>query len=177
MSDDHGEPGGDDDTNGDDGLDGQGDGHEGGRDEVDPRVDGAPNGAGDPAAGSGGDSFERELERARALLADAQGSDTREAVSALHVGVVRGDRVDSTAARRSEGERAGLETLALLASHVRTVAEEAGVDYETVAADAAQLAGEVEGLPTGGADTEVAGGADSDTGGDDTDTGDAADGR
>ncbi|SHG76340.1 hypothetical protein [Halobaculum gomorrense] len=91
-------------------------------------------------------AFERELATARALLdGDA------EAITALHVGVVRGERVNSTAARRSEGERAGLEALTLLASHLRTVADEAGVDYETVAADAARLAAEVETLPVDGA--------------------------
>ncbi|MFC7096786.1 hypothetical protein [Halobaculum marinum] len=93
-------------------------------------------------------AFATELAAARALLDDADD------LSALHVGVVRGDRVDSTAARRSEGEQAGLETLALLASHLRTVADEAGVDYETVAADAASLAGQVDELPT---DAEGAG--------------------
>ncbi|WP_284013165.1 hypothetical protein [Halobaculum litoreum] len=108
----------------------------------------------DPAdPGDDADStFATELAAARALLDDADD------VTALHVGVVRGDRVDSTAARRSEGEQAGLETLALLASHLRTVAEEAGVDYETVAADAANLAGQVDELPTddgsAGADDE-----------------------
>jgi len=86
--------------------------------------------------------FERELARARALLEDAD-----DEVTAVHVGVVRGDRVNSTAARRGEGERAGLETLTLLASHLRTVADEAGVDHDVVAADAARLAGEVETLP------------------------------
>ncbi|MFC7135507.1 hypothetical protein ACFQRB_00530 [Halobaculum litoreum] len=102
----------------------------------------------DPAdPGDDADStFATELAAARALLDDADDA------TALHVGVVRGDRVDSTAARRSEGEQAGLETLALLASHLRTVAEEAGVDYETVAADAANLAGQVdERRPTTGA--------------------------
>jgi len=87
-------------------------------------------------------AFERELADARALL------DDDDDLSALHVGVVRGDRVDTTTARRSAGEQAGLETLALLASHLRTVADEAGVDYETVAADAASLANEVEEFPT-----------------------------
>ncbi|QZY01067.1 hypothetical protein K6T25_09240 [Halobaculum rubrum] len=93
---------------------------------------------------NGDSAFERELTGARALLDDADGDD----ITAIHVGVVRGDQVNSTAARRSEGDRAGLETLTLLASHLRTVADEAGVDYEVVAADAARLAGEVETLPT-----------------------------
>ncbi|WP_431357844.1 hypothetical protein [Halobaculum rarum] len=92
----------------------------------------------------GDSTFERELARARALLDHPDGDE----ITAVHVGVIRGDQVNSTAARRSQGEQAGLETLALLASHLRTVADEAGVDYETVAADAARLAGEVETLPT-----------------------------
>lgn len=93
----------------------------------------------------GSETFQRELATARALLEEETD------LTAFHVGVVHGDQVNSTAARRSEGEQAGLETLALLASHLRTVADEAGVDYETVAADAARLAGQVEELPT---DTE-----------------------
>lgn len=103
----------------------------------------------DDTGDDGDPAFERELASARAMLAD--GDD----VSALYVGVVRGDRADSTTARRSEGEQAGLETLTLLASHLRTVADEAGVDYDTVAADAARLAGQVEELPT---DTDAVGG-------------------
>ncbi|MXR39850.1 hypothetical protein GRX01_00540 [Halobaculum sp. WSA2] len=100
---------------------------------------------GSPAAATTNDdaAFERELARARALLDDADDDE----ITAVHVGVVRGDRVNSTAARRGEGERAGLETLTLLASHLRTVADEAGVDHDVVAADAARLAGEVETLP------------------------------
>lgn len=104
----------------------------------------AERGNGTPTDATDGDvAFERELATARALLDDGA-----EDITALHVGVVRGEQVNSTAARRSEGEQAGLETLTLLASHLRTVADEAGVDYETVAADAARLAGEVEALPT-----------------------------
>ena len=91
-------------------------------------------------------AFERELASARAMLAD--GDD----VSALYVGVVRGDRANSTTARRSEGEQARLETLTLLASHLRTVADEAGADYDAVAADAARLAGRVDELPADHAD-------------------------
>ncbi|MFC6786349.1 hypothetical protein ACFQFH_10720 [Halobaculum halobium] len=94
---------------------------------------------GDPPADR---TFDRELAAARALLDDADD------LAAFHVGVVRGDRVDTTTARRSEGEQAGLETLSLLASHLRTVADEAGVDAETVAADAASLANAVEEFPT-----------------------------
>ncbi|WP_425600865.1 hypothetical protein [Halobaculum rubrum] len=116
-------------------------------DEPTDRDDGSDATTDGPHTGdvtNGDSAFERELTGARALLDDADGDD----ITAIHVGVVRGDQVNSTAARRSEGDRAGLETLTLLASHLRTVADEAGVDYEVVAADAARLAGEVETLPT-----------------------------
>ncbi|GAA0207854.1 hypothetical protein [Halobaculum roseum] len=107
----------------------------------DPRS-GDPDGDASDSDAPADRTFERELATARALLEDADD------LTALHVGVVRGDRVDTTTARRSEGEQAGLETLALLASHLRTVANEAGVDVETVAGDAASLANEVEEFPT-----------------------------
>jgi len=92
-------------------------------------------------------AFTAELDRARALL---DGDD----VEAVHVGVVRDGEVDTTFAQRSgddpesdgpEGE--GLRALALLAAHVRLVANEAGVEASTVAGDAATLAGQVEQIP------------------------------
>ena len=87
------------------------------------------------------DGFERELANARSLL-DA------EDVTAIHVGVVHGDEVDTAFAQTADDpEGEGLRALTLLATHLRLVAEEAGVDYETVAADAARLAGSVEELP------------------------------
>jgi hypothetical protein len=83
-------------------------------------------------------TFQRELASARELLADDD-------ISALHVGVVRGDRVDTAFAQLADGPREeGLQALTLLATHLRLVAEEAGVGYDTVAADAAQLANQVE---------------------------------
>ncbi|WP_256402262.1 hypothetical protein [Halorubrum salinum] len=88
------------------------------------------------------DPFSAELDRARELL-DPEG------VDALHVGVVRDGEVDTTFAQR-DGEDAneeGLRALALLAAHVRLVANEAGVDPSTVAGDAATLAGQVERIP------------------------------
>ncbi|OYR49493.1 hypothetical protein DJ73_17620 [Halorubrum sp. Ea1] len=107
-------------------------------------ADGTPSGdgasAGDETAG--GDAFAAELDRARALL---DGDD----VEAVHVGVVRDGEVDTTFAQRAdegpEGE--GLRALALLAAHVRLVANEAGVEASTVAGDAATLAGQVERIP------------------------------
>jgi hypothetical protein len=93
------------------------------------------------------EAFATELARARELL-DGDG------IEAVHVGVVRDGEVDTTFAQRSgdgpegddpEGE--GLRALALLAAHVRLVANEAGVEASTVAGDAATLAGQVERIP------------------------------
>lgn len=65
-----------------------------------------------------------------------------ESLTALYVGVVReGREVDSTFAQRAgDPQQEGMQALSLLASHLRLVADEAGVDYETVADDAAALA-------------------------------------
>ena len=87
-------------------------------------------------------AFATELDRARELL------DTED-VEALHVGVVRDGEVDTTFAQRDaeNASEEGLRALALLAAHVRLVANEAGVDPSTVAGDAATLAGQVEQIP------------------------------
>ncbi|MFW6317343.1 MAG: hypothetical protein ACOC06_02610 [Halorubrum sp.] len=94
------------------------------------------------ADGTPDDAFAAELDRARDLL-DADG------IEAIHVGVVRDGEVDTTFAQRSEDgpEGEGLRALALLAAHVRLVANEAGVEPSTVAGDAATLAGQVERIP------------------------------
>ncbi|MFW5917745.1 MAG: hypothetical protein ACOCRD_04985 [Halorubrum sp.] len=96
----------------------------------------------DDAFAEDDDAFAEEIDRARDLL-DGDG------VEALHVGVVRGGEVDTTFAQRGTGgaEEEGLRALALLAAHVRLVANEAGVDPSTVAGDAATLAGQVERIP------------------------------
>jgi hypothetical protein len=88
------------------------------------------------------DAFAAEIDRARALL-DGDG------IEAVNVGVVRDGEVDTTFAQRSDDgpEGEGLRALALLAAHVRLVANEAGVDPATVAGDAATLAGRVEQIP------------------------------
>lgn len=88
------------------------------------------------------DPFMTELDRARDLL-DGDG------IEAVHVGVVRDGEVDTTFAQRTDGdgENEGLRALALLAAHVRLVADEAGVEASTVAGDAATLAGRVEQIP------------------------------
>jgi hypothetical protein len=97
--------------------------------------------SGDETA-DGDDAFAAELDRARELL---DGDD----VEAIHVGVVRDGEVDTTFAQRSDDgpEGEGLRALALLAAHVRLVANEAGVEPSTVAGDAATLAGRVEQIP------------------------------
>ena len=86
--------------------------------------------------------FETECDRARRLL-------DNEDLTAVHVGVIHDDRtVDTVATRRTDGDSdAELHALSLLATHVRAVATEAGVDYETVAADAAAIAAQLEELP------------------------------
>ncbi|MFO7833626.1 MAG: hypothetical protein R6V31_06125 [Halohasta sp.] len=86
--------------------------------------------------------FETERDRARRLL-DA------EDLTALHVGVIHDDRtVDTVASRRADADsEAELQALSLLATHIRAVAAEAGADYETVAADAAAIAAQLESLP------------------------------
>lgn len=111
--------------------------------EVDADADTEADGGGDADA-----AFAAELEQARELL---EGDD----VAAFHVGVVRGDEVDTTIAQRADDPREeGLQALSLLAAHVRLVAGEAGVDPSTVAGDAASLAGQVEEIPTRLADDE-----------------------
>ncbi|ERH04400.1 MAG: hypothetical protein J07HR59_01532 [Halorubrum sp. J07HR59] len=96
----------------------------------------------DGSGGSAGsDDFAGELAYARELL-DADD------IRAVHVGVVRGEEVDTTFAQRGETQQEqGLQALSLLAAHVRLVAAEAGVEPSTVAADAASLASEVDEIP------------------------------
>lgn len=89
--------------------------------------------------GAPDDEFAAELERARRLL-------EQDGITALQVGVIRGgEEVDTTFAQRADDpEEEGLQALSLLAAHLRLVADEAGVDYATVARDAATVAGRVE---------------------------------
>ncbi|GAB3412520.1 hypothetical protein GCM10027435_05310 [Haloparvum alkalitolerans] len=95
----------------------------------------------DDDAGGSDDDFEAEIAAARDLL-DGEGID------AAYVGVVRDGEVDTTFAQRTaDPEREGLRALALAAAHLRLVADEAGVDASTVAADAASLAERVEEIP------------------------------
>ena len=99
--------------------------------------------------------FEAERDRARALL-DADD------LTALHVGVIHDDQtVDTVASRRTDTEtEAELQTLSLLATHIRAVAAEAGVDYDTVAADAAAIASQLEELPVSAPDEDESDGHD-----------------
>ena len=84
------------------------------------------------------DEFDAQLDRARRLL-------DQEEITALHVGVVReGEEVDTAFAQRTPDSEGGLQALSLLAAHLRLVADEAGVDYATVAGDAATVAERVE---------------------------------
>ncbi|MFO8115148.1 MAG: hypothetical protein R6U01_07280 [Halorubrum sp.] len=100
------------------------------------------DGGSDPDEKPVDEAFAAELDRARDLL-DADG------IEAIHVGVVRDGEVDTTFAQRADDgpEGEGLRALALLAAHVRLVANEAGVEPSTVAGDAATLAGRVERIP------------------------------
>ena len=100
------------------------------------------DGEGSDAQGRNADAFAAEVDRARELL---DGDD----IEAIHVGVVRDGEVDTTFAQRGDDgpEGEGLRALALLAAHVRLVANEAGVEPSTVAGDAATLAGRVERIP------------------------------
>jgi hypothetical protein len=79
--------------------------------------------------------FAESLERARELLAE-------EDVSAFYVGTVRQgqDLSAASAYLADDPEGEGMQALSLLASHVHMVAQEAGVDIETAARDAAKLA-------------------------------------
>jgi hypothetical protein len=100
------------------------------------------------------DTFQTELDAARDLLADDD-------VTAFHVGVVRdGEEIDTAFSYRTDDtgeQQGGLQALSLLATHLRVVASNAGVDYETVAEDAVTLATQVEEAPsfTSDADTSV----------------------
>ncbi|GAB7012149.1 hypothetical protein [Halolamina salina] len=105
--------------------------------EDSPDADGGSEGA--PAGDDADDpAFARRVEEARDLL--------DEDATALYVGVVRdGREVDSTFAQRADdAQQEGMQALSLLASHIRLVADEAGVDYTTVAGDAVTLAEQLD---------------------------------
>lgn len=86
-------------------------------------------------------TIEDERREAKSLLDD-------ESITALYVGVIRdGETADTTFAQTADDpQQEGLQALSLLATHVRIVANEAGVDPATVAGDAATLAGRMEEL-------------------------------
>jgi len=88
-----------------------------------------------PDTGADGDGeFAERLEHARSLINDD--------ATACYVGVVReGREIDSTFAQQAgDAQEEGMQALSLLASYLRLVADEADVDYATVAGDAATLA-------------------------------------
>ncbi len=89
----------------------------------------------------GDTTFEDELDAARELLTD-------ESITAFYVGIVDdGETVDTTFAQTADDpQQEGLQALSLLATHVRIVANQAGVDPATVAGDAATLAGQLDEL-------------------------------
>lgn len=112
-------------------------------DDIDASRDGATPGAdagSDAPDDTGSDAPDADAEFAE-RLAHARDLLTEDA-TACYVGVVRGGReVDSTFAQRADdAQQEGMQALSLLASHLRLVADEAGVDYETVAGDAVTLA-------------------------------------
>ncbi|ESS08413.1 MAG: hypothetical protein A07HN63_01916 [uncultured archaeon A07HN63] len=83
--------------------------------------------------------FDTDRRHARELLADDD-------LTALHLGVVHEDEtVDTVVSRTGEGDER-LQALSLLATHIRSVAAEAGADPEAVAADAAAIAGQLDDL-------------------------------
>lgn len=84
------------------------------------------------------EAFARRVEEARDLIG--------EDATAFYVGVVReGREVDSTFAQQADdAQQEGMQALSLLASHIRLVSDEAGVDYTTVAADAVTLAEQLD---------------------------------
>ena len=85
------------------------------------------------------DEFEADLQQARELL-------DQESVDGLYVGVVRKDELDYTFAHRfDDPDRIGMQALSLLAQHVLTIAEEAGLPPGQVAEDAGTLANELQG--------------------------------
>lgn len=92
----------------------------------------AADAAGDETESDG--EFADRVENARELIG--------EDATAFYVGVVReGREVDSTFAQQADdAQEEGMQALSLLASHLRLVSDEAGVDYTTVAADAVTLA-------------------------------------
>jgi len=106
--------------------------------DADAESEGGEHVSGDDAGNGDDEEFERRVENARELLTDD--------ATALYVGVVReGREVDSTFAQQADdSQQEGMQALSLLASHIRLVSDEAGVDYTTVAADAVTLAEQLE---------------------------------
>lgn len=89
---------------------------------------------------SNASDFEANRDHARELLSDDD-------LTAFHLGVIHDDdTVDTVVARHSGDTDESLQALSLLATHIRAVATEAGVEYDAVAADAAAIAGQLDDL-------------------------------
>ena len=86
-------------------------------------------------------SFDAERQAALELLDD-------DSITAFYLGVIDdGETVETTFAQTADDpQQEGMQALSLLATHVRIVANEAGVDPATVAGDAATLAGRLDEL-------------------------------
>lgn len=85
--------------------------------------------------------FDAERQAAMELLDD-------DSITAFYLGIIDdGETVETTFAQTADDpQQEGLQALSLLATHVRIVANEAGVDPATVAGDAATLAGRLDEL-------------------------------
>ena len=116
---------------------------------------------------SNSNEFEADRRHARELLADDD-------LTALHLGVIHEDDTVDTVVSRTPGDNAeNLQALSLLATHIRAVATEAGVDPDAVAADAAAIAGQLEELSVGAMSEAADGEGAGDNGtGDSEDAGD-----
>ena len=85
--------------------------------------------------------FDAEQRKAQELLDE-------DSITAFYLGVIHdGETADTMFAQTADDpQQEGLQALSLLATHVRIVANESGADPETVAGDAATLAGRLEEL-------------------------------
>jgi hypothetical protein len=95
--------------------------------------------------------FDTDRRHARELLADDD-------LTALHLGVIHDDdTVDTVISRASDDNSEDLQALSLLAAHIRSVAIEAGVKPDAVAADAAAIASQLDELSVAAMDEATEG--------------------
>ena len=108
-------------------------------------------------------AFDTDRRHARELLADDD-------LTALHLGVIHeDDTVDTVVSRAPDDNAEELQALSLLATHIRAVATEAGVEPDAVAADAAAIAGQLDELSVAAMNEAT------DGNGEDADNGDGSD--